>query len=145
MCERCGLGLVLVAAEALAPAPGDPFLVVDATLAVRAVGRAAEALVAPADGHSGLTAAAVLVAAGVTSLPTLVARAVAGATLPAAAVVRPRDGSPCRRATLGPCGPPAAALVVLGEEVPSCARKGPVCRDGCASCTGTPGARYIVP
>jgi PAS domain-containing protein len=45
VCALCGLGVVLSASEDVAPRAGEPFLVVDGSLAVCALSRDAEALV----------------------------------------------------------------------------------------------------
>lgn len=123
VCERCRLGLILQAPESAAPKASEPFLVVDRTLSVCALSRKAERLLGvtetqavnrrltelllPADTETGAAR----------SLAELVAVAAGGAHHgPASVVVRPADEFGVRfRARIGPCGPSAGALVVLGD------------------------------
>jgi hypothetical protein len=110
------MGVVLEAAAALAPAPGEPFLVLDSSLCVCAVSEAAtdrlgvaepevvhrpvHELLEPADltgGPASLTAALLAAGEGVTRV-----------------VVRPAGTFGVRlRARIGSCGSPPATLVVL--------------------------------
>jgi hypothetical protein len=117
ICTACGLGVVLEAAADIAPAPGEPFLVVDRTLSIcalsesgaerlgvdeqDAVNRPLLELLEPADmaavGPSALTGALLAAGDGVLRV-----------------VVRPAGTFGVRlRARIGPCGSPPATLVVL--------------------------------
>jgi PAS domain-containing protein len=123
VCERCRLGLLLQAPAPGAPKPSEPFLVVDRTLSVCALSRRAERLLGiteteavdrpltelllPADAETGTAR----------GLAELVAGAAGGGhDGPQSIVVRPADEFGVRfRARIGPCGPSAGALVVLGD------------------------------
>jgi hypothetical protein len=127
-CEACGEGLLLEAADALAPRPGDPFLLVDEALTVRALSAAAaELLAVDPDAAVGRPVADLLCAADAEagpagSFPAALAAAAAGAgpagfgaEEPARLTVRPADVFGVRLpARIGVCGPPRAALIVLG-------------------------------
>jgi hypothetical protein len=119
VCTSCGLGLLLESRLDLAPSSKDAFLVIDAALLVQAVSRKAEALL-------GVTEALtvnhpvkhLLVPADAEAQgPAGFAAAVAGAMLsddPSETFVRPWNTFGVRmRATIAPCGPPRAALLVL--------------------------------
>jgi hypothetical protein len=123
VCPHCGLGLLLTADAALAPAPDEAFLVVDAGLSVRAFSKAAERLLNLAE-----TAIVdqplenVLVAADSSEdararLHALLSgstRAPLAAGEPSVAVVRPSRAYGVRwRARVGRCEPGQAALVVV--------------------------------
>lgn len=120
-CDACGEGLLLEAADALAPRPGDPFLLVDEALTVRALSPAAAELLAVDPGAAvGRPVADLLCAADAEagpagSLPRAVAEAAAGAAdEPTRLTVRPADVFGVRlQARIGVCGPPRAALIVL--------------------------------
>jgi hypothetical protein len=122
VCGHCGLGLVLQAPVDVAPRPEEPFLVIDSSLSVCAVSAAAEGLLGvdetsavnnhvvdflvPADANAG----------SADNLLVLLVEAAAGGGPPRTAVVRPRGEFGVRfRARIGPCGPPHAALLVLGS------------------------------
>ena len=122
VCERCGLGLMLAAAAAAAPSPDDPFLLVDwpavdlrgqqarggpAADAPRRSGQPPHHRAPAAGRHRGRRPRV----AGEPDRPR-----------------RPRRGRDARRrpapadeygirfwARIGPCGPPRAALMVLGD------------------------------
>jgi hypothetical protein len=120
VCASCGLGLLLRCGDDVAPAPGDPFLVLDHTLSVCAVSAAAEKLLAtreidvvnahitrllvPADAEgsdsAGLSAAITWAARGDTGVHRT--------------VVRPANIFGVRlQARIAGCGPPRAALLVF--------------------------------
>ena len=120
VCGHCGLGLVLQARADVAPAPHEPFLVIDTTLSVCAVSAAAEELLGvdetravnrhvadflvPADAN----------APSAENLLALLVEACGGPGEPCTAVVRPREEYGVRfTARIGPCGSPPAALLVL--------------------------------
>lgn len=121
-CEACGEGVLLEAADALAPHAGDPFLLVDEALTVRSISPAAADLLAVApDAAVGLPVADLLCAADAEAGATgALAAAVLGAAAdgaedPARLTVRPADVFGVRiPARIGVCGPPRTALVVLG-------------------------------
>jgi hypothetical protein len=121
VCAHCGLGLVLQASSDLAPRADEPFLVIDSTLSVCAVSARAEQLLetdetfavnkhiadflVPADAN----------APSAENLLVLLVDAASGSGEPRTAIVRPREEFGVRfRARIGPCGPPNAALLVLG-------------------------------
>jgi PAS domain-containing protein len=121
VCPTCSLGLLLEAPVDVAPAPGDPFLVIDSSLMVCAVSRQAERLLgvsetdavnrhlsdflSPADSESGsdtLITAVVLSTQRDAPIKNL--------------VVRPINTFGVRYwARIGRCGPPSAALLVLAD------------------------------
>lgn len=121
VCAHCGMGLVLRSPPTVAPASGSSFLVVERSLAVGAVSRAAERflgveesaavhrpvtdLIQPADAEPGSVDIARAIVQAAQGDPT--ARRV---------FVRPAAtfGVRCA-ATIGPCGPPNAAVVVLED------------------------------
>lgn len=123
VCRSCGLGVMLETRADCTPGRRDAFLVIDNSLRVQAMSRRAESLLGvsedgvvnrpvtqllvPADAEAGRPArfsAALVEAAG-------------GADEPVSAVVRPWNTFGVRlRARITSCGPPRAALVVLGEQ-----------------------------
>ena len=122
VCGHCGLGLVLQAPSDVAPRDGEPFLVIDSTLSVCAVSAEAEALLGmdetkavnhhiadflvPADANAPSS----------DNLLALLVVAASGGGEPRTAVVRPRTEFGVRfRVRIGSCGPPRAALLVLGS------------------------------
>ncbi len=122
VCRRCNLGLLLEASVAVAPAPGDPFLVVDGRLAVCGVSREAEELLAVEETDAvNRHVAEFLVPAGTgdTRPEPLLAQIVAaagGADEPRTVVVCPTGTFGVRYwARVGACGPSPAALLVLGR------------------------------
>lgn len=122
VCEHCGLGIVLGATADLAPAPSEPFLVVDATLSVCALSATAEQLLGCHETEAvNRHVADFLVhadanAPSAANLLALLVEAAGGPGEPRTAVVRPRCEFGVRyRARIGACGPPHAALVVLGR------------------------------
>jgi hypothetical protein len=123
VCPDCGLGLLLTADAALAPAPADAFLVVDAALIVRALSKGAEKLLGLAETDVvDQPLENVLVAADSSDdarsrLHAVLSGAARGpltAGDPATAVVQPSRAFGVRwAARVGRCEPGHAALVVL--------------------------------
>lgn len=120
VCALCGLGVVISAAQDLAPAPGGSFLIVDRQLKVCGVSRAAERLLAidePSAVHRHVTEYLEPADAEAGARDELVQAIVASAGGPVPArrlVLRPAGEYGVRySARVGSCGPPAAALVVL--------------------------------
>ncbi len=121
ICSRCSLGLLVSAAADVAPGPADPFVLVNSSLSVCAVSREAEALLGTAeteavDRHvTDLLVPADVEVAGTASLVARIVGAARGEAADARVVVRPAAEFGIRfRAKVAPCGPPRAALVVLG-------------------------------
>jgi PAS domain-containing protein len=122
VCRRCGLGLVLQAPRALVPQANEPFLVVDSRLTVCAVSRRAEDLLGLPETEAVNRHVAEFLTTAQADTPTtenLLAQLVVAATSDEDAhtvIVRPTGEFGVRyRARIGPCGPPRAALVVLGD------------------------------
>jgi PAS domain-containing protein len=120
VCARCGLGLMLQAAGDVAPAPGDPFLVIDTTLSVCALSSRAEELLGTSETDAvnrHVTDFLVPADAEAPSAENLLATLIDAAGSPGApcsVVVRPAAEFGVRLwARVGPCGPPHAALLVL--------------------------------
>jgi hypothetical protein len=120
VCGACGLGLLIEAAEDVAPRPGDAFLVLDRALSVCAVSRGAEQLLATCEPDvvnrhvSDLLMPADAEEEAGENLSVAVARAARGDGATRTAVVRPANTFGIRlTARIAPCGPPRAALVVL--------------------------------
>ncbi|HEU4977156.1 MAG TPA: hypothetical protein VFT50_18855 [Baekduia sp.] len=122
VCALCGLGVVIAAAEGLAPQPGGAFLIVDRQLKLCGLSQAAERLLAvdepsavhrhigeflePADAEAGAGDAFVQGIVAAAGGPAPVQRL----------VVRPAGEYGVRYAArVGSCGPPEAALVVLED------------------------------
>jgi PAS domain-containing protein len=120
VCSRCNLGLLLEAGVDVAPAPGDPFLVVDAGLRICAVSQGAERMLAtseteavncsvldlmlPDDGAMPTDA----------NLPSAITRAARGDGQPRLVTVRlSRTPDERHEVVVAACGPPPAALLVL--------------------------------
>jgi hypothetical protein len=121
VCSRCSLGLLVSAAADVAPGPADAFVLVDSSLSVCAVSREAEALLQAAETHvvdrhvTELLVPADVEVAGTGSLVTRIVQAARGEGADAGLVIRPAREFGIRfRAKVAPCGPPRAALVVLG-------------------------------
>lgn len=113
------MGLMLSAPPNIAPAAGDAFLVVNASLLVGAVSQAAERFLDVEEGEAVNRPVTELLASaeaesGPVDLVTKITRAAAGDGDCRGAVVRPAAtfGVRCR-AHIGPCGPPSAAVLVL--------------------------------
>jgi len=119
VCGECGLGLILEAGADVAPRAGDAFLVLDRTLAVCAVSRAAERLLAVSEPDAVnrhvtdllMPAAAEECDDGLAVAVTWAARGEGGTRT---TVVRPANTFGIRlTARITSCGPPRAALLVL--------------------------------
>ncbi len=120
VCGSCGLGLILEAAETIAPSAGDAFLVLDRALSVCAVSRGAERLLATSEPDavnrhiSDLLTPADAEEAGGESLAVAVTWAARGDGPIRSTIVRPANTFGIRlSARIGGCGPPRAALLVL--------------------------------
>ncbi len=120
VCGSCGLGLILEAAETIAPNAGDAFLVLDRALSVCAVSRGAEQLLAASEPDvvnrhiSDLLMPADAEENGADSLAVSVTWAARGDGPIRTTVVRPANTFGIRlNARIGACGPPRAALLVL--------------------------------
>jgi hypothetical protein len=125
VCTSCGLGLLLETRADTAPGPRDAFLVIDTSLLVQAMSRHAQGLLELTEAEAvNRPVAELLVAADAEAASSSVfARAIVsaagGAEEAISAFVRPWNTFGVRmRATIAPCGPPRAALVVL-EDQPS--------------------------
>lgn len=121
VCRGCGLGLRFVVAGDLAPADGDPFLLVDGGLRVCGVSRAGERLLGFGEvALVGRPLTAVLHADGARdgadALAARVAVATAGGACPGSPLlVRPPERPDlCWSLRVAPCGPMIGALLVLG-------------------------------
>lgn len=121
VCETCGMGLLLQAESSVAPAPSDPFLVVDRTLAICAVSRQAERLLSIIETdvvNRHISDVLVPADAGTAAedLATALIFAARGENPTGNAVVRPANAFGVRYwARIGQCGPAPAALVVLAD------------------------------
>lgn len=121
VCQHCDLGLVLEAPADVAPAPADPFLVVDNRMAICALSDAAERLLGvdettAVNRHLGeFLLPADANASGGESLIEFVLSAASGAGGPVERVrVRPLGVFGVRfSARIGRCGPAPSAIVVL--------------------------------
>jgi hypothetical protein len=118
VCALCGLGVVITAAEDLAPCKGESFIIVDRQLKLCGLSRGAERVLEvnepdavhrhicdflePADAEAGQ---------GDELLQSVIA---GGFVAPRTLVVRPAGEYGVRySARVGACGPPAGALIVL--------------------------------
>jgi hypothetical protein len=122
VCRSCGLGLLLETRADVKPSPADAFLVVDATLAVQALSRGAEQVLAVSEEQAvRRPVGELLVPAdtqdrGSRELTRAILEATTGFDQPAHVYVRPWNTFGVRmRARIGSCGPPRAALVVLSD------------------------------
>jgi hypothetical protein len=120
VCQSCELGLLLQSRTEVAPAPGDPFLVLDASLSVCAVSGAAEQLLATheidAVNHhiTELLVPADAESQSATNLAVAVTWAARGDDQTRRVVVRPANTFGVRLgARIVSCGPPRAALIVF--------------------------------
>ncbi len=120
VCATCGLGLILESQADVAPDAGDAFLVLDRSLAVCAVSRAAEHLLATSEPVAvnrhvtDLLMPADAEDTGGQSLAMAVAWAARGDGATRTIIVRPANAFGIRlTARIARCGPPRAALVVL--------------------------------
>jgi hypothetical protein len=122
VCGRCEMGLLIGAPQVLAPAPTDSFLLVDSTLSVCGVSALAEELLGLAETEAvnrhinELLVPADAEASGPGDLVNLLVHAARGDGAVHDVVLRPTDEYGIRYwARIGPCGPPRAALMVLGD------------------------------
>jgi hypothetical protein len=122
VCGRCGLGLLIGAPPELAPHPEDPFLLVDSTLSVCGMSALAEELLgvsetAAVNHHiTEFLVPADAEASGPGDLVNRVIHAARGAGEVHEVVLRPTAEFGIRYwGRIGPCGPPRAALIVLGD------------------------------
>jgi hypothetical protein len=121
VCEDCGLGLMLQTRADAAPGPGEPFIVVDSSLAVQAVSGGAEAALAVREPHAvNRHITELLIPADAEArapgfcLAAAITAAAAGDAAPSTVWVRPTKTFGVRlRARIAACGPPRAALLVL--------------------------------
>jgi hypothetical protein len=120
VCGACGLGLILESRADVAPKAGDAFLVLDRSLAVCGVSRAAERLLATSEPDAvnrhvtDLLMPADAEETGGESLSVAVSWAARGDGGTRTTVVRPANTFGIRlTARIGSCGPPRAALLVL--------------------------------
>jgi hypothetical protein len=120
VCDACGFGLMLQAGADVAPATDDAFLVLDQSLSVCAVSRAAERLLATSEPDvvnrhiSDLLMPAHSEKAGAETLALAVTWAARGDSPTRSVVVRPANTFGIRlTARIASCGPPRAALLVL--------------------------------
>jgi PAS domain-containing protein len=125
ICARCELGLILQTERGMAPSPGDAFLVTDDDLLICAVSDGAERLLGtdePTIIHRPV--GELLVGrdrdpGGRQRLPELLRAAARGSAGIVETFVGLLAGSGEQyTARLGACGPPAAALLVIGGPVP---------------------------
>ncbi|MEA2324515.1 MAG: hypothetical protein QOD81_4365 [Solirubrobacteraceae bacterium] len=122
VCSRCELGLLIGAPPDLAPAPSDPFLLVDSTLSVCGISGLAEDLLGVVETEAvnrhitEFLVPADAEVSGPGDLVNLLVHAARGAGEVHDVVLRPSDEFGIRYwARIGPCGPPRAALLVLGD------------------------------
>lgn len=120
VCALCGLGVVIAAAQDLAPGPGDAFLIVDRQLKLCGLSRGCEkllGLVEPVAVHRHVTEFLEPADAEAGQGDALVHAIVDSAGGPAptrSIVLRPAGEYGVRYAArIGSCGPPEGALVVL--------------------------------
>jgi hypothetical protein len=119
VCTLCGLGVLIEAAQDLAPAPGGSFLIVDRRLKLGGLSRAAEDLLgvvepAAVHRHIGEFLEPADAEAGPDDALVQAITATAGGAPTQAIVVRPAGEYGVRYAArVGSCGPPAGALIVL--------------------------------
>jgi hypothetical protein len=122
VCALCGLGVVITAAEDVAPRKGESFLIVDRQLKLCGLSRGAEKLLEvsepdavhrhicdvlePADAEAGQ---------GDELLQRIIDGA-GGSAAPQSIVVRPAGEYGVRYAArIGSCGPPAGSLIVFAD------------------------------
>jgi hypothetical protein len=122
VCARCGMGLMVSAPAEAAPAPDDPFVIVDGQLTVCGVSRHAESLMQLRETEavnrhvSELLVPADIEIAGPESLINLVVDAARGEGEVHHVVLRPSREFGIRFwARICPCGPARAALIVLAD------------------------------
>jgi hypothetical protein len=122
VCPRCGMGVLLTAPADAAPAPNDPFVVVDGSLTVCAVSRQAEKLLDVSETEAVNRHITEFLVPGESETPSsqnlaaLLSWAARGEVPPRDVVVRPANTFGVRYwARIGPCGPPTAALLILAD------------------------------
>jgi hypothetical protein len=122
VCGECGLGLLLEARADAAPKPNEPFVIVDASLAVCALSAESESLLAVAETDvinrpiTELLTPADAEANGPESLAAAIMWAARGEDQPSRIMVRPANVFGVRMPLrVGACGPPRAALLVLED------------------------------
>lgn len=122
VCGECGLGLLLEARADAAPQAGEPFLIVDGSLAVCALSASVERLLAVAETDvinrpvTELVSAADAEASGPESLASAIMWAARGEDEPRRVTVRPVNVFGVRMPLrVGACGPPRAALLVFDD------------------------------
>jgi PAS domain-containing protein len=122
VCERCGMGLLLRASADAAPAPADPFLVIDGSLTVCAMSRQAEKLLGVTETEAvnrhitDFLVPAEVEGDAAESFAACIAWSARGEATTTSFVVRPTNTFGLRYwARIGRCGPPSAALVVLAD------------------------------
>jgi hypothetical protein len=120
VCGDCGLGVLLGASADIAPTAGDPFIVLDRSLAICAVSLAAEVLLAVCEDdavHRHVTELLVPAdseAQAPANLASAVAWAARGDGDIYNVVVRPANTFGIRlKARIATCGPPQAALIAF--------------------------------
>jgi hypothetical protein len=121
VCTACEMGLLLTAAQDVAPAPGSAFIVIDSSMSVCAVSAAAERLLAisETDAVNRLVTELVVPADAEATSPENLAVALTwaarGDTGVQRVTVRPANTFGVRiRGRIATCGPPRAALLVFG-------------------------------
>jgi hypothetical protein len=122
VCGECGLGLLLEARADAAPKPNEPFVIVDASLAVCALSKESESLLAVAETDvinrpiTELLTPADAEGNGPESLAAAIMWAARGEDEPSRIMVRPANVFGVRMPLrVGACGPPRAALLVLED------------------------------
>lgn len=122
VCRACGLGLLLETRREVLPSDRDAFLVIDSGLAVQAMSRRAQALLAMSEEQAvnrpvvELLSPADAEAQGSSRFAAAIVEAANGDDEPTIAFVRPWNTFGVRmRARIAPCGPPRAALIVLQD------------------------------
>lgn len=123
VCESCGLGLLLEAAETTAPGKGGAFLVLDGSMSVCAVSAEAERLLATSETEAvNRHVTEVLVPAdaeaqGAANLAVAVTWAARGDDEVRTVTVRPTNVFGVRLSVeIASCGPPQAALLVFDRR-----------------------------
>jgi PAS domain-containing protein len=124
VCALCGLGVVVTAGADVAPEPGDAFLIVDGRLRVGALSEAAERLLGveePLAVHrllSDFLEPADVEVVPQEALMQAVIDAAGGGLGSRRVFVRPKGEYGVRYAArIGPCWPPAGALIVLAADL----------------------------
>jgi hypothetical protein len=122
VCPTCALGLLLQTDEDVAPRAGDAFVIVDSSLAVQAVSAQAERTLGISEQHAVNRHVTELLIPGDSEAPASVSlvaaisRAAAGDAGSNRVAVRPSNTFGVRMlARIAACGPPLAALLVLGQ------------------------------